>query len=272
MSINVGTGVASLRADRSLNKASDLIKKNFDRLASGKRINNAADDPAGLAVALDLLSNADVRSVAARNMGDAVSMATIADGALEQTSDITMRMSELAMQSSNGTLSDTQRKALNDEFQALRGELDRISSTTEFNGQSLLGGDANVDLQVGTDSSAHSRLQMKLPGVSSQSLGLTGDISTRDGALAMLDSSRKASGDVASSRGEIGAVVNRIGVALENSRTNEVGERSAASQIMDADIAQESASLSANNIRQQAAAAVKAQANLQPEIALRLLS
>lgn len=271
MPININTNIPSLQVDRQLSSQSRALNRSFEKLATGKDINRASDNPAGLAIALDLLANADTGNVAARNISDGISTASIADGALQSASDITTRLSELATQASNGTLSSEQRSSLNNEFQALTSELDRISQTTEFNGQKLLTGNTSVALQVGTTGSADSQIALSLPGVSTSGLGITRDLSTQANAQAALDQVKTAGQTVASARGEIGSTVSRLSTAFENIKTSELNQRDAASRILDVDVAKESANLVSLQIRQQAAVAVKAQANILPQLALKLL-
>lgn len=268
----IGSNEGTLRANRYLSQQTNALDRNYERLSSGHRINHASDDAAGLAIAMGLLFNADTRSVGSRNLNDSISMAEIADGALSEAGDITTRMAELATQSANGVLNDDQRKVLNDEYQSLRKELDRISSTTEFNGRKLLESSNSTVIQAGVDGSTASRITMNLPGVSAASLGLPDNISSQAGARAAVDSTKNAVESITTSRGEIGTSVNRVQTALEGLLTSEVNERSAAGQIMDVDYAAESASLTANKIAQQSSAAISAQANIQADLALKLLS
>ncbi len=269
---SINSNSSSQRIDTLLNQQTKALQKNYERLSSGKRITASSDDAAGLAIATSMLATADTRSVGTRNLSDSVSMAEVADGALSQVSEMTTRMAELSMQSANGVLNDDQRKVLNDEYKSLRDEIDRVSNTTEFNGRKLLQSNSETNIQAGVDGSLSSQLVMKLPGVSAASLSLPDNISTQENAKAALDSSKKAVESIAASRGEIGTAVNRVQTALENMMSAEVNERAAASQIMDVDVAAESSSLTANRISQQASVAVSAQANIQPEMALRLLS
>jgi len=272
MTVNINTNVPSLRADREINSRSNSLSKSYEKLSSGKAINRASDDPAGLAVALELLANADTSSVALRNINDGVSISSIADGALATSSDITTRLAELATQSANGTLSDNQRSALNQEYQALRSELDRISQTTEFNGQQLLSQGSSFTLQAGIDGSANSQVGLPLPGVSASSLGLASDISTRESALAAVEETKAAVNTISEARGQVGSTVSRLETAYENLKTSEVNARSAASRIIDADVASESSKLIASRIGLEAGLSVKAQANQVPTIAQKLLS
>ncbi|MCB0322821.1 MAG: hypothetical protein KDD69_04575 [Bdellovibrionales bacterium] len=270
MSLTINSNIFSLANQRELNKSSLSVRSAFEKLSSGKRINRAADDAAGAQIAAALQAEESTFRVAARNISDAVSQLSIADGALESSQAITTRLSELATQSANGTLSDGQRQALNAEFQQLRSELDRINQSTEFNGRQVLGSTTSV--QSGNDSGANSQTEVVVGDVSSQALGLdTLDISTQGGAQAAVDATRNAVSSIADSRGEIGAAESRLATVYSNVQSRALGSAEARSRIEDADIAAESANLIAARIRQQGGAAVGAQANLQPELALRLL-
>ena len=271
MSITISTNIASLQANKELNKQTKEIDKQFGHLSSGNRITRASDDPAGLAVALDLLADAGLDSIASRNISDGVSLISIADSALENAGEITNRMSELAAQSANGTLSDSQRSALNNEYQQLGQELNRISETTEFNDQKLLSGNNTVTLQAGTDGSGSSQMMLSLPSVSAQSLGLPENISTQKGAQNALDSISAARDTISQTRGQIGSVSSRFESALENLSSTEINQREAASRIKDLDVAEASSSLMAARIREQTATAMSAQANQLPSLALQLI-
>lgn len=255
------SNINSSTINRNLNNATSKINRDFETIASGKRINRASDDPAGLAIAEQLLAAAQTNAVAARNISDGVSVANIAEGGLESAGNITSRLSELAQQSANGTLSDSQRAALNNEYQSLQSELDRIAQTTQFNGQQLLSGSSNLGLQAGTDGSVNSQINLSLPGVSSSSLGLSADISTQEGARQALEQSKAATESIAQARGSIGATVSRLDTAYESVKTSEVNQREAESRIRDADYAEATARLVRNRIAQQADVALAAQSN-----------
>lgn len=271
MSITINTSIASLQANREINKQSNDLKKQFDNLSSGLRVNKASDDAAGLAVAMDLLAEANLNSVASRNISDAVSVISIADGALESAGQITDRMSELAMQAANGTMSDGQRSALDQEYQQLRQELDRISQTTEFNGQSLLSENKIISLQAGTSGSTNSQITLSLPDISSETLKLPDNISNQANATSALDTISEARDLVDQTRGQLGAVANRFETAVENIHSSDINQREAASRIRDLDVAEASSNLVATDIRQQISTALGAQANQIPSIALQLL-
>jgi flagellin len=253
----------------SLDRSSKDISSAFDRLSSGKRINRASDDAAGLAIVAALEADVKTTLQGARNAVDGVSIANIADSALGSVSDINTRQAELAAQASNGTLSDEQRASLNTEYQELNQEKQRILSTTEFNGVSVFSQNSTT-LQVGTDASSNSQIQ--LPSTDTSSLGAGGDISTQAGAQAALDASSGQTQEIASLRGQIGAVVSRLEKAENNARNSAVESETAASRIRDADIADEAAKLTSARIRQDSTAALQAQAGkLNANTVLRLL-
>lgn len=167
MAVRIGSNIASLNAQRRLSDATTALGSVFERLSSGMRINRASDDAAGLAISSSLNANGRIASVAIRNISDGQSMLSIADGALEQQGGILMRMRELAEQSANGTYSTGQRKALNTEFETIRDEFYRISSTAIFNGRRLIDGNSSstFGLQVGlTGSEAQIALQLQGQG------------------------------------------------------------------------------------------------------------
>lgn len=273
MALTINSTVNSLSNLKNLNKASSDLKKANERLSSGKRINRASDDPAGAAIAANLASSAQIDAVAARNVNDGFSIANIADGALESAGTITSRLSELATQAANGTLSDTQRSALDQEFQSLKGELDRISNTTEFNGQQLLSGSGgSFDLQVGENGGSDSQITLNTTGVSSSSLGLSGaSISTQAGAQAALTQAKAATDSVAQTRGSVGSVVSRLDTAFSNIKTSEVNQRDAEDRISSADIAQEVANRVRASVLQRGDVGLQAQANSSAENVLKLL-
>lgn len=253
---------------RELDKTTRALSDVFTKLASGKRINKASDDAAGQAIVASLEADSKQYSQASRNINDGISVASIADGALDQQGQILTRLSELSSQASNGTLSDTQRETLNQEFQSLKSEYERIGASTEFNGQQVFQ-QGSTSIQVGTDSSADSQI-----GLGSQlPPPIAGDISTQAGAQSALDSLKQSVSDNAALRGRIGADVSR----LETSRNNVEGQRveaeAAASRIRDVDIAEETAKRTALSIRQNGTSAILGQAGkLNADIVGKLLS
>ncbi len=258
ISLKGASSVSSIQ--RNLNKSLSELAKSNERLSSGKRINRASDDAAGLQIVAQLEAEVSLSRTASNNVGYGAALANIAEGAYEQAGAITGRLAELASQASSGTLSDGQRAALDNEFQALSTELDRISATTTFNGQQVLGSSNNI--QVGTDSSGNSQVTLNISEVSTSSLGLTGaSLTSQAGAQAALDLAKLANEKVASSKSEIGATENRLGVALSNLQTSIVNNEEAASRIRDVDVIRESSDRVSSQIRAQASVALQAQAS-----------
>ena len=257
---------------RELNKALDNQKKSLERLSSGKRINRASDDPAGLAIAEALKTSVATLGQAQRNVADVGSAVQISDGALDQISSISSRLKELATQSSNGTLSDTQRTALQQEYSALTQEVQRISATTEFNGQNLLAGD-DITAQAGTTSGSDSQIAIPTPNVSSTiSAVASQDISTQAGAQTALTAVETFITAINSSRGELGGSAARLEFANNSIAVEKENAAAAESRIRDADIASEVANKVKNDILTKTNTAVAAQGNLSAQQVLKLLA
>jgi flagellin len=286
MALTINTNIAALNAQRRLSNSTSSLRQSFERLSSGLRIVRARDDAAGLAIADNLRADARIASVAIRNANDGISMVSISDGALDQMGSVLTRMAELAEQSANGTLGVSQRSALNQEFSSLASEISRISETTSFNNIQLLSGGAAVNLQVGFDSGANSRISFQGVEGTLESIGLANAGSTQlnyslvaaggasesqSASLSALDAVKAAIGSLTTSRGTLGAAESRLNVAITNLSVARENFSAAESQIRDVDVAQEAATLTRLNILQQAGAAVLAQANQQPALALSLL-
>lgn len=285
MPITLGSNIASLQAQRSLSSTTTKLSQVYQKLSSGMRINKAADDAAGLAIADALKADQRVASVAVRNANDGISAVTVADSALNEVSSVLSRLAELAEQSANGVYSTSQRSALSNEFVALASEIERIATTTEFNGVTLLSGQSNIVLQVGFDSASTS--QITVAGISGtlSSLGLANTGSSalsfsingatvaegQSAARASLDAINGAIGSLATQRGNLGAAESRLNVAINNLTVARENFASAESRIRDTDVAQQAAELTRLGILQQAGSAVLAQANQQPALALSLL-
>lgn len=255
-------------SSRFLGQAEQEKSKSFEKLSSGKRINRASDDAAGLAIVAALESSVRSTAQASRNISDGVSLTQIVDSSLEQINTLNARKQELAAQAANGTLSDAQRASLNDEYQAANEEIDRIAQTTSFNGQNLLSGSSEITLQVGTEADANSQITLNFSNVAAT----PGDISTQAGAQAALDSSQTAISDVSQLRGQIGSVVNRLEAAQSNNSSRIENEQAAASRIRDVDVANETANLTRNKILSEASVAIQAQANISQSQVLKLLN
>jgi len=285
MSINIRTNVPSLLAQRNLELSTQGLTNSYARLSSGLRINKAADDAAGLAIAEQLKSDARVASVAIRNANDGVSVISIADQAIGQIGNVLSRLNELAEQSANGVYANSQRSALQNEFSALTSEIERIALTTTFNGLRLLSGGGQVVFQVGFAGDSLSQvtysgveatlsaLGLARPGNSAVSYSIiaTSDIESQSAARNALDAINGAILSVNRNRGQLGAAESRLEVTISNLQVARENFTAAESRIRDVDVASEAAALTRLNILQQAGAAVLAQANNQPQLALQLL-
>ena len=284
MAVRIFNNIPSLTAQRILGVNNNRLALSVERISSGIRINRAADDAAGLAISEGLRSDIRALRQAVRNASDGISLMNVTEGALNEQSGILIRLRELASQAATGTVGSTERATIQLEFTALRNELDRIAQTTEFNGQKLIEGSlassvtssSHILVQVGLDSTSHSRInlntevdlgQMTSTGLSIHELSVT----SADAALTALEQVNTSIGTLTAGRGKIGAVQNRlirtistISIAVENLSAAE-------SAIRDADIAEEVALLTRNQILVQAATAMVGQANLIPQSVLQLL-
>ena len=275
MALYINTNTSSLEAQRNLASTQKAQATSFQRLSSGMRINSAADDAAGLGISESLTAQVRSFSVAERNSNNAISMAQTAEGALGQSAGILGRMRELAVQGSNGDLNATDRGYLNTEFGQLSSEIDRISSSTQFNGQNLLAGAANtVTFQVGINNTASDQIQVVFGGVDTTSLGIaaasvSGATATNSqNAITSIDGAIQA---VSSQRAKYGASMNRLNVTVSNIQSMRTNLSAANSRIRDVDVAEETAQMSRNSVLQQAGVAILAQANQAPQAALSLL-
>ena len=285
MALTINTNIASLNAQRRLGSTTARLQTSYQRLSSGLRIVRASDDAAGLAIADSLQADQRIATVTIRNGNDGVSLIAIADGALSEISNVLTRMAELSEQSANGVLSTTQRSALASEFAALGSEIDRIALTTSFNGLALLSGGSQISLQIGFNSGTNSQIafsgiegtlgSMGLSVQGSSRLIFSINESTTTGAQlaarSALDAVRAAIGSLTANRGTLGASESRLNVTITNLTGGSKHFASAENKIRDVDVAAEAAQLTRLNILQQAGAAVLAQANQQPALALSLL-
>jgi flagellin len=285
MPINLGSNIASLKAQRTLSISSERLARTYEKLSSGQRINRASDDAAGLAIADALTANARIAAVAVRNANDGISTIGIADSALGAVGNVLTRLAELAEQSANGVFSSSQRSALQNEFTALGSEIERIAVTTEFNGVKLLSGGSELVLQVGFNSASTSQISYTGVQGTLQALGLANSgqsaltfsisgASLEEGQSASrlaLDAINSAITSLASTRGVLGATESRLQVAINNLSVARENFLAAESRIRDVDVASEAADLTRLGILQQAGASILAQANQQPQLALSLL-
>ncbi|MEO5377443.1 MAG: flagellin FliC [Magnetococcus sp. DMHC-6] len=281
MSLTINSNVAALSAQRHMNNTTNALQKVYTRLSSGLRVNSAADDAAGLSISNRMTAQIRGMNQAVRNANDAISMVQVAEGALDETTNALQRIRELAVQASNGTLTSTDRSDLQKEVDQLIAEVDRIATTTEFNNQAMLQGSmsAGRTFQIGND--ANQTIRVSIGAVTSTALGLATvsmgaggasagvAISLAGAAITAMDS---ALDSVSAIRSTLGAFQNRFEATISSLTNISENTSAAQSRIMDADIAAETANLTRYSILQQAGVAVMAQANQQPQIALRLLS
>lgn len=274
MALNIQTNVASLEAGRAVSRNQKALMGSFNKLSSGFRVNTAADDAAGLAISESMKSQIRSFTVAERNASDGISMAQTAEGALGEVHGVMGRMRELAMQASNGSLSETDRGYLNTEFGLLSQEIDRIQGSTKFNGNSLIsnGAAANVTFQVGLNDDPNDQIAVSfngldLAGVTASSVA-GADATAALASLAAID---QGIADVSAARSNFGANMNKLEVATNNIQTMRLNITSANSRIRDVDVAEESATMAKNQVLSQASISVLAQANQLPQLAFGLI-
>lgn len=264
MALTVNTNIAAISAGTQLNATNRSLSDSFSRISSGLRISKASDDAAGLAVAENLDSISTSARQAMRNTNDGISVIATAEGAAAETGDILKRMRELAVQSSSETLDDDERAYIQDEYEQLSSEVDRIASVTEFNGVSLSDGtNTQLDVQVGVNGTADDRITITLGDMRGTVLGVDTaslDLSTSAGAQAAIAAIDTAIDTVSGYRSDMGAAENRLDSALNNLETYTTNLSAAESRIRDADFAFETAELSKKQIMQQAGVSVLAQA------------
>ena len=276
MGLRINTNVASLAAQRSLGVNTRNTNDNLRKLSSGERITKAGDDAAGLAISENLKSQIRGVRQAGRNANDAVSMIQTAEGGLNEISNIVIRLRELAVQAASDTVGDTERKFTDLEFQQLKEEVDRISKSSEFNGIRLLDGTGgSLEFQIGIrNDPGLDRLRYDATANNSTLLGLgmqEESVLTKVGAQNTLKKLDDALVQVNGIRANLGATQNRLQSAINNLQISDENLSSAKSRIRDVDVAAETADLTKNNILVQAGTSVLAQANQQPNIAMKLL-
>ena len=271
--LSLNTNVASIGAQSNLMKTQRGLDQSIARLSSGLRVRSARDDAAGLAVSENLRAQLRGYNQAIRNANDGVSIAQTAEGAHQAVSDILVRMRELAVQSSSDGIGDTERGYLDTEFQSLLTEIDRISDVTEYNGISLTNGsNANLTFQVGTRATANDTITLTLYNLDAASLSINTEavdtVSNATSSIAAIDNALDGLND---NRANLGSVANQLTIAVDNLSVTVENLSAANSQIRDADVGAESANFARSAVLQQAGVAMLAQANAQPNLALRLL-
>ena len=277
MGLRINTNIQSLAAQRFFGVNSERQKSSLDHLSSGSRINRASDDAAGLAISEKL--RGDIRSLrqATRNSNDGISLIQVAEGGMSEISNILIRMRELSIQASSDTIGDTERKFVNKEVQQLKSEVDRISSSTEYDGMKLLDGNSPpLEFQVGKGNNpSQDRLVFDAQGLATSvmSLNLEGiSTETKQSSQMNLGVLDEAIEHLSGNRATLGALQNRIQSTIANLNVYRENLESANSRIRDTDMAEESSELVKNNILAQTTISVLGQANQSPQLALKLLS
>jgi len=274
--MRINTNIMALNAQNMLLGNQTGVEKSINRLSSGLRINSAADDAAGLAISEKMRSQIRGLDQAKSNANDTISLIQTAEGALQQTTDILQRMRELVIKSENsGVLSDDDKIAIDTEMTELSGEIDRIAKSTTFNGKTLLdgkfdgaSGHEKLNFKVGANTLKEDTLEVTIGNMDATVLKVKNIKADDVDALGTIDAAIQT---VSAQRAKLGAVQNRIEYAIESITVTGENLTSAESRIRDVDMASEMVNYTKNNILQQSAMAMLAQANQQPEQILTLL-
>ena len=274
MPIYIQTNVSAMSAQKNLQMNQSALTESFNRLSSGYRINSAKDDAAGLAISESMKSQIRSFTVAERNAQDAVSMSQTAEGALGEIHGILGRMRELAVQGSNGSLTSTDRGFLEAEFDALQEEMTRIQGSARFNGRNVVAATSeSITFQVGLNDTSVDQITLTFGGVALTSVITSASVSgtTTSLALTALSTIDSAITTVSTARARFGSAMNRMSVATSTIQTMRLNLSAANSRIRDVDVADETASLSRNQVLTQAGISVLGQANQLPQLAFGLL-
>lgn len=276
MGMRISTNVSAINAQRTMVQSQREIGKSMSQLASGSRINKAADDAAGLAISENLKSQIRSLGQAGRNANDGISMVQTAEGGLSEVSNILVRMRELGIQASSDTVGDTERGFLNKEVQQLKDEAQRITQTTRFGNTKLLDGSGDkFDFQVGINNDPEAdRISYNAGEINASvdNLDIAGfDFSSKSGAQSALAKIDTAQTQVNGFRAGLGALQNRLQSTVDNLGVQHENISAANSRIRDTDIAAASAESTRNQVLLQANTSVLAQANMMPNAALKLI-
>ena len=266
----INTNVSALRAQNSSRVAERMQSQAMERLSSGKRINSAKDDAAGLAIATRMDASVRGLNQAIRNSNDGISLSQTAEGSMGGISNILVRMRELAMQAATGTLAEEDREAVQTEVTALIAQIGDISGRSTFNGTPLLDGSADINIQTGLN--ADEVVNITIGDLSAEGLGVDGvDLSTADGASDALELLDTAIQTVATERANLGAQQNRLEATVDNLTSTVINLADSKSRIEDTDFSAESTKLAAAGILSQASTAMLAQANQSQQGVMNLL-
>ncbi len=276
MSLRINTNTQAIAAQRHLGINNQRTAASLEKLSSGSRINKAGDDAAGLAISEKLKANIRSMKQATRNANDGIALVQVAEGAMNEVSNILIRLRELSIQSASDTISDTERTFINKEVTALKEEIDRIAAGTEYNGSKLLDGTSpQLEIQIGIyNDKKNDRFEFDSKGLvtSLQSLGITDvDVASKGAAQANMQMLDGAINKVNENRSSLGALQNRLSSTINNLMIYHENLSAANSRIRDTDLAEETSELTKNNILSNANVSVLGQANQNPQLALKLL-
>ncbi len=272
MAMVINTNIGSLNATRQLDGSNRELSVSMERLTSGLRINSAADDAAGLAVATNMTTQIMGTDMAVRNANDGISMAQTIDGASEEMTNMMQRQRELAIQSLNGTYTAENRAAMDAEFNALSAELTRIASTTKFNGVAIMNTAISTNLQVGWEDNAADSINITTIGGSAIATAVSAlGVDTSANAAAAITGLNTQLSTLSTARSGVGAVQNRLEYTVANLQNVSENTSAARSGIQDADFAKESANLARTQVLQQAGMSMLSQANQSSQNVLALL-
>ena len=279
----INTNINSLVTQNALVRNNRALSTSMEQLSTGKRINSAADDAAGLAISNKMTAQIRGLNQAVRNANDGISLMQVAEGATTEITNMLQRMRELAVQASNDTYTSFDRSALNAEVTQLKAEITRIGNNTEWNGMKLfiaqsagsgggIGTSGLVTLQVGVDGESSDRIQVQLNDIDATTLGISGiSLTTTSGATSALSALDEAISLIDDDRATFGATINRLTYAVDNLTNVSQNTTASRSRILDTDYAKASSELARTQIIQQAATAILAQANQSQQSVLKLL-
>jgi flagellin len=279
----INTNINSLISQNALTRNNRSLSSSMEQLSTGKRINSAADDAAGLAISNKMTAQIRGLNQAVRNANDGISMLQTAEGATQEITNMLQRMRELAVQAANDTYQSSDRSALNAEVAELQNEITRIGRNTEWNGMKLfiqetagsaggIGTSGNVRLQVGVDGTNTDRISVQLNKIDTTTLGVSAiSLSTAASASSALQTLDAAISMIDEDRATFGATINRLTYAVDNLTNVSQNANASRSRILDTDYAKASAELARTQIIQQAATAILAQANQSQQSVLKLL-
>lgn len=274
MGLVINTNQSALAIQHNLSVSAADISTNMEKLSTGLRINSASDDAAGLALSEGLKSHIKSSDVAKNNIQTGINILQVAEADMSVMQDGVQRLRDLAVQASNGVYSSAERTMIDNEFNQIIAELDRVKNSSEFSGLNLLDGSiASLTLQVGTGSTANDKIDLVATGIFAD-LDVTSapfDLTTQAGAQTAIGAIDTGLETISARRATAGAMVGRLQSSLDRADTTKQNMSASYSSIRDLDMAQGAASLTASQITQQAASSMLQQANQAPAIALTLI-